>query len=797
MAFEDNDVLTQLSQAPPNAPTAQDAEAAKASAAAQQLVDASTAPRPLGQPDASGFRSGVDVAKDAAASKPVVPPNHGTQMAAAFQDLLKIAPDMSSEPGGISRGLIAASLSALLGRKEPVDPSAKFTPTNVDTTTPTKAPPTQRAPFGQPVMSLLGDLAGPERGLAGFAKATTQRQTQEQKDRVVMAASNAQMLHEQGLVHKQGVDAIDDAIKSGQTSVKELIESVPGAGANSAGHEDFKGKTSDELTQMLQKGLFDPSVQTAFPTGKIVTGKDANGFPIYRTTYSVITPAKHVKITPEIAKALNENGSEYPVSDDPAKQQEMDGVQLNHSIQQANNAKATKRAFQVEEAKADETIRKAQTSKDAQTVFQNPVVMNARLGHDASKPGSPDPFAVVKTFDYFMNHPEDVKRTGIPNFADAYMQAAGGENYFKGLREEYQKSQAKSVDVRDSMIKEYTEHPDKISHNTPAVIAATDSILNDPTQKGTKQYNDAQRLKIQALNTQALEKTLEGERELDKEEIKRKAQQRASASLNPQGLTGEAFIKTLPVGRANALRNFANGTLVLNPTALERTDKGQAYLDDISAAYPDLDASRAPAYAKTRINFSTGKEAAGINSSNAAIHHLNRMDANLNQATAGYTGSVEQFFGLNPAGRAVADDAQAVSGELGKLYTGGVVTEGEKKEWEEKLNPKGFGMTVGKLKTNVAEFTRLLGGKLEAYQDQWDDAVPSKAIPAPMAIASPESIATYKRLTGEDLKVHSVQPSSVNAPSGPPTGATHKVPGPDGKVHWTNEKGTVDYGVVQ
>jgi hypothetical protein len=105
-------------------------------------------------------------------------------------------------------------------------------------------------------------------------------------------------------------------------------------------------------------------------------------------------------------------------------------------------------------------------------------------------------------------------------------------------------------------------------------------------------------------------------------------------------------------------------------------------------------------------------------------------------------------------------------------------------------------MTVGKLKTNVAEFTRLLGGKLEAYQDQWDDAVPSKSIPAPKAIASPESIATYKRLTGEDLKVHSVQPSA-NVSSGPPAGATHKVPGPDGRLHWTNEKGTVDYGVVQ
>lgn len=40
-----------------------------------------------------------------------------------------------------------------------------------------------------------------------------------------------------------------------------------------------------------------------------------------------------------------------------------------------------------------------------------------------------------------------------------------------------------------------------------------------------------------------------------------------------------------------------------------------------------------------------------------------------------------------------------------------------------------------------------------------------------------------------------VQPQ--NQPGGPPAGATHKVPGPDGKLHWTNEQGTVDYGVVQ
>jgi hypothetical protein len=40
-------------------------------------------------------------------------------------------------------------------------------------------------------------------------------------------------------------------------------------------------------------------------------------------------------------------------------------------------------------------------------------------------------------------------------------------------------------------------------------------------------------------------------------------------------------------------------------------------------------------------------------------------------------------------------------------------------------------------------------------------------------------------------------PAAPPAAGAPPPGATHKVPGPDGKNHWTNDQGTVDYGVVQ
>jgi hypothetical protein len=796
MAFEDSDVQQNLVMAPPNEPSAQDVASAKANAAANTLIDATNpanAPKTPTQFDSGPARPEFSA---------VPPGSFGDHLRNALADARKNTDAaVLSQPGSWSKLMVGATMDALSNHGQPARPTVEARPTTgawgsataPETVSSRPAAPA-RAPFGQPVMSLLGDLAGPERGLAGFAKATTQRQAEEQKNQVVMAESNARMLHEQALTHKLGDDAIKESIEDGKAGLAAITTPVEGGITVTP---DAVGKTSDELNQMIKSGELKPSIQTVFPTGRTVVGKDANGQPIYRTTYSVVTPPPRVYVNPKNAELINKYlGRNYSTSEKQSEQQVLDGVQFNAELQRALSAKAAiqKRDFDAEKLGIE--IDKAHEDAQSRLIGQHKDWQNAVATASTANPA--DPYATLRAFNALKNRGafDDPKSdlNGLENAAKLHI--GGTEAGFNQMQEKYAAAQEKNENTVKDIVGEALKDPAKIQSDTETVMVASKARMTDPTLS-KKEQNDAARVYAMAVATRALKLDTEASKELTKDEAKQRAQQRASAVANPLGLTGEAFIRTLPPGRAATLRNFANGTLVLNPSALERTDKGQAYLDDIYAAYPDLDASRAPAYAKTRINFSTGKEAAGINSSNTAIHHLNRMDANLNQATAGYTGSVEQFFGANPAGRAVADDAQAVSGELGKLYTGGVVTEGEKKEWEEKLNPKGFGMTVGKLKTNVAEFTRLLGGKLEAYQDQWDDAVPSKAIPAPKAIASPESIATYKRLTGEDLKVHSVQPSSVNAPSGPPTGATHKVPGPDGKLHWTNEKGTVDYGVVQ
>jgi hypothetical protein len=54
----------------------------------------------------------------------------------------------------------------------------------------------------------------------------------------------------------------------------------------------------------------------------------------------------------------------------------------------------------------------------------------------------------------------------------------------------------------------------------------------------------------------------------------------------------------------------------------------------------------------------------------------------------------------------------------------------------------------------------------------------------------------YQWLQRQQFEAQGAQPAAGGRIAGPPPGMTHKVPGPDGKLHYTNETGTVDGGLV-
>jgi hypothetical protein len=71
---------------------------------------------------------------------------------------------------------------------------------------------------------------------------------------------------------------------------------------------------------------------------------------------------------------------------------------------------------------------------------------------------------------------------------------------------------------------------------------------------------------------------------------------------------------------------------------------------------------------------------------------------------------------------------------------------------------------------------------LDAWQNQWQTAKPSAAIPD-FPMISPESKTNLLRISTGKMNI--------------PSGATKVVNGPDKLPHFTNDTGTVDLGVVK
>lgn len=656
-----------------------------------------------------------------------------------------------------------------------------------DTTRPTSAPIAPRQlnrgeAAVQNITDTIGDVAaapGPGGFLGGFARtaaAGTQRRTEELKNKQALATANAQMLHEQALTHQLGEEQINKAVDTGRQGLEAMM-SAPVAASVIA-----KDKTADDLRQMIQKGELKPTEETVFLTGRTPAGTDTNGQPLFRSTYTVVKPGGPVTVNDKQAAYLNEQ----LLRDDIQPGQVLPSVQFNSLWQQAQNHESAAGARNLALAKIGEEVNKANLDRETQMLGTDKSVLNAVA---AAQSGPNDPHALVKAYNALIANPEFMKTH--PDFTETYPKWAGGGNVskFETMQQKFAEAQDKAQKSVTETLHDVYANPEKMEGKTPSVIAMANSVINDPNAAMTDKAFAA-KVKAEALDAQNIESQLQNAKELSAAEAKKKAAEGPTSDL-----IGEQFLATLPVGRRTAVQAIGEGRVPSSPSAMQRTDKGMSLMSDVTQAYPDYDWSKAESYGKLRSDFTSGKEATGINQSNTALHHINLMQRALDRgATLGYTGGLEQFLGANDAGRSLANEAKALSEELSKFYTGGVAAQGDTKDWQDRLNPNTLGMTNSKLRKNIKDFTQLLGGKLEAFQDQWDDGVPSARIQAPKAIAAPDTIETYKRITGEDLKVHSTQQNKPQ-PQTPPPGATMKVPGSDGKMHWSN--GSADLGIVE
>jgi hypothetical protein len=250
---------------------------------------------------------------------------------------------------------------------------------------------------------------------------------------------------------------------------------------------------------------------------------------------------------------------------------------------------------------------------------------------------------------------------------------------------------------------------------------------------------DSEQRKIQAKNDE-VKGTAQAE--ADAAALKKTSELNAENKANKLGgggpvLTGQDYLKTLPPNVQSTVRGIAEGREGI--AVLPRGKERQTYIDAINQAYPDWDESKTGAYQKMRNDFTSGKTSVGINSYNTAISHLGTMYDHVSG-----TNSLQINNPLSDVHRQLQLDNQLVSTELAKAVSNGQMTEGEKNQIMGSIS----GMTVGSYQTRIKEAVQLMNGKLEAYQQQWQNGMPTGVV-TPVKIVSDQAQQTMNRISGQ------------------------------------------------
>jgi len=242
------------------------------------------------------------------------------------------------------------------------------------------------------------------------------------------------------------------------------------------------------------------------------------------------------------------------------------------------------------------------------------------------------------------------------------------------------------------------------------------------------------------------------------EELRQKKSQALTSNL-----TGEDYLKTLPVGQQSVVRAVGEGRQALPANRKEAL----AILEHVHQAYSDFDEAKVKSWQKAVNEYNgSGKTAQSLVRANTAMAHAKAL---YDETTADAV--------LNPFSKAHQDreiTLGLLKDEIGAAVKGGVVTEGEGKDLFDRL---GGGLTVGAKRERIAEVTRRLHDRIEEQQTKFASAAPSSATKVP-SLMSPQAASAYDYVQsgGKLQPQQSSQSSQPNQQQQPPAQSQgHKV----------------------
>lgn len=299
---------------------------------------------------------------------------------------------------------------------------------------------------------------GPLAAMGRVLEHRSERERQVQLDRVNLAHANAQMAHEQTLVHKLGNEMVDTSVANGQKMV-DALRSMP------AGFKEvYTNKDSDELQKLMKqrgsdgKPLLDPTTMTAYATGVRPVGKDpVTGMDINRATYTVVQLPEKVTLDPaknprdaELAALIQrytraDNGAEWFDHDKDGNvlPQTFTGAQLNTIYQRAVNVQAAETAIRLSNKKAG-----LDEQQIDDMIKYNELVQNGEFGKALVAAGG-DPYGAYLVLEKTGQYPglRQIFENGDKHFATEEKQ------YFDNMEKNVAETEKKRHDISMEKLK--------------------------------------------------------------------------------------------------------------------------------------------------------------------------------------------------------------------------------------------------------------------------------------------------------------------------------------------------------
>jgi len=649
------------------------------------------------------------------------PGSFGAKFGAAAAQLVKAGSDPMS-------ALVSAGIHTLSthGTDTPAPSNTTWdaAQSNADASRPTTPPRPQPSNANKAIHGVeanLGDLASSTEGgtagggLAGafrVAKASTNRQREEQENNIKMATANASMLHEQQLLHKTGEDAVNASLAVGKQSADEML---------AAPHAETiaSGKNSDELKKMIDSKVIDPSRDAIFLTGRVLTGNDQNGLPMYRSTYSVIKPGDRLKPSQENIDFLNKYlpGQDFKGPEDVEEGKESQSFD-SHTYymlnQRAMNRFADVQAIAKNTAETDDKVHKALLEKGSQELSGNQYVQAAI--RDVAPVRGGDPFLFQKAFNILAreaaldpNIAKQLPKNWQQQFAYTY---GGGETKkFEDQMTQLSKLQEKAQDTQNDMLDIAMNKPSEMEGHTPAFQAALTKIASDVAQSPERRQKAKDLLGV-------VSDIRAGELQMEKDKALGKKEGTTGFVGDPDATTPEAFLSSLAPPEQNIVRMMGLGKMPLTRIEYLASRKPEV-LEAVARAFPDFDQSKVGGYVNTYKEFTSSKPSTAggaLNAGGTALKHLHELQQ-LNTIKSRVPGTTDY--------NAFQNKLDTLTGELATFY--------QMPKTEKTIQD--MRSTLGSFTNRdaaIREQTKSMGDKLDSFEQTWKNAAPSKAYEAPM-----------------------------------------------------------------